>query len=306
MSSATAAATDTTKTRNEGFCAVIVDADEDKKSRELLARVGFDPNKIHKECRINGWSTTPMIYFSAIGNLKMIQYLVSRGADCRKTNTNGGFPMYYAAAWGHIEVVQWLFHHGGAKEDIRKVLRSGQALEQYILQSTACSPLHTALLRGYFDVVHWLILNGALASRDDVDICIIDDIVMRRDLGQHDSWSEDKRLPILSWAQDAITTHDMIQLFLKGTILSSSSFRRHPNNEYATRSKRMRLSSTAAASSSSPLVIFKGKSGILELISKYVGVPQPREIRIFRQVMVLLPAFIEDVPFDLVDEDSDY
>ena len=232
----------------------------------------------------------------------MIQYLVSRGADCRKTNTNGGFPMYYAAAWGHIEVVQWLFHHGGAKEDIRKVLRSGQALEQYILQSTACSPLHTALLRGYFDVVHWLILNGALASRDDVDICIIDDIVMRRDLGQHDSWSEDKRLPILSWAQDAITTHDMIQLFLKGTILSSSSFRRHPNNEYATRSKRMRLSSTTTSSS---LVMFKGKSGILELISKYLGNPKPQELRIFRQLIRLLSTFIEDVPFVEEEDDDD-
>ena len=298
MSSATAAATNTTKTRNEGFCAVVDEADDNKKARAVLKEKGFDPDDITKKCNIVGWlgwPTTPMIYFCHTGNLKMIQYLVfRRGADCRIADWNGWFPMYYAAAFGHLEIVRWLFHHSSAKEDIRKVLRYARY---------GCSPLRIALLRGHFDVVHWLILNGALAPRDDVDGGGIDDMVMRNDLRQHDCWRDDERLPILSWAQNAVTTHDNILLFLKGTIIFSSTFRRHPNNVYATRSKRMRLSSTAAASS---LVMLKGKAGILELISKYVGFPQPREMRIFRQVMVLLLAFIEDVPFHLVDEDADY
>ena len=143
----------------------------------------------------------------------------------------------------------------------------------------------------------------------------IDDIVMRRDLDQaYGEWDEDERLPLLSWAQDAVTTHEHFQLFLKGTILSSSTFRRHPKNEYATRSKRMRLSSTTTSSS---LVTFKGKSGILELISKYLGNPKPQELRIFRQLIRLLSTFIEDVPFveeeyseeedvDDDEEDADY
>ena len=47
--------------------------------------------------------------------------------------------------------------------------------------------------------------------------------------------------------------------------------------------------------------MFKGKSGILELISKYLGNLKPQELRILRQLIRLLPTFIEKVPF--VEED---
>ena len=182
-----------------------------------------------------------VIHFCAKGNLKMIRYLFSRGADGSQATDNG------------------------------------------------------------------LTLNGTL-SYDGSEI--IDDWAMRINLQRINTskwWGYDKRVTLLVWVHDAVTTHDNFQLVLKGTILSSPLFRRHPNHNYATRSnKRMKLALTAAATTTSPLVIFQGKSGILELISKYVGISTEQDLCTFRQLMVLLPAFIEDVPFDEDDEDADY
>ena len=53
------------------------------------------------------------------------------------------------------------------------------------------------------------------------------------------------------------------------------------------------------------MVLFKGKTGILELISHYVGRLPPRDLRTFRQLLVLLLAFIEDVPFEVEDENEE-
>ena len=96
---------------------------------------------------------------------------------------------------------------------------------------------------------------------------------------------------------DAIRTYATVKvLLLTGTIVPTSLYRRHPNNPYATRSnKRMKKSS------SSPLVMLKGKAGILELIAHYVS-GTPKQLRPLRQLSVLLPAFIVDVPFVVDDE----
>ena len=78
---------------------------------------------------------------------------------------------------------------------------------------------------------------------------------------------------------------------------ADSSFRRHPNNLYATRSKRTKVAP-------SPLVIFKGKARILELIAQYVAGTQ-RQRRTLRQLRDRLPAFIADVPFADEEEEED-
>ena len=138
----------------------------------------------------------------------------------------------------------------------------------------------------------------------------IDEMVMRKDLREDSDWREDKRRTVLLRAQQAVTNHDNFHLFLKGTILAASTFRRQPNNKYATRShKRIKLvlvvTTATATKPSSPLVLFKGKAGILELISQYVGLLPPRDRRIFRQLLVLLPAFIENVPFEVEEENEE-
>ena len=96
---------------------------------------------------------------------------------------------------------------------------------------------------------------------------------------------------------DAIRTYATVKvLLLTGTMVPTSVFRRHPNNPYATRSKRMKVAP-------SPLVLLKGKAGILEVIAHYVaGTPQQR--RTLRQLLDRLPAFIEDTPFVVEDEDE--
>ena len=175
-----------------------------------------------------------------------------------------------------------LHHGGGAHDDIRRQTRYGR------------SPLCTALRNGHFHVAQWLTRNEALSSpRDAVDGGGIDDRVVRNDLDPnkpHYPWRYDKRLPILSWAQDAVTNHDNIKEFLTAPIVSASTFRCHPQNEYATRSKRIKISP-----SSSSLEVFNGKSDILELVAAYVErKPKPQELRIFRHLMDRLPAFIAD------------
>ena len=258
----------------------------------LLKEKGFDPDEINQACRRSDWSPfwTPMNYFCAAGNLQMCRYLYFRGADCRQRDRYGFYPMLWAARCGHLHVIKWLDHDAGAHEDIRSVDTHGE------------SPLFSALNGGRFDfdIVQYLILKKALSSPrdddDDVDGGGIDDMVMRRDLlqGTYDNWQDDRRLTVLSWARGVITTHDTVKLLLlTGTIVPTSLYRRHPNNPYATRSNKRRKKS------SSPLVMLKGKAGILELIAHFVA-GTPQQLRPLRQLNVLLPAFIEDTPFETI------
>ena len=90
-------------------------------ARALLEETGFDLADVNKICDISGWgSTTPMIHFSAEGDLKMCRYLLSHGADCRKTDTYGRCAMFSAAIYGHLEIMQWLYHDGGTHHDITR------------------------------------------------------------------------------------------------------------------------------------------------------------------------------------------
>lgn len=277
----------------------------DKTARALLKKTGFDPENISKVFRVrhgcsptplniskvlrvrHDWSPTPLMYFIKQGNLKMVRYLISiRGADCRRVDKDGNFPLFSAAARGQLEIVHFLYHECGAHNDIRKLNRV-----------FSLSPLRIALLRGHCNIVYWCILNKALSSpRDDVDDGGINDWIMRRDLRQHTIRDDDdRRLPILAWVRDAVAAYDNVEVFLTGTIVSTSLFRRHPENPYATRSKRMKVAP-------SPLVLLKGKSGILEVIAHYVaGTPQQR--RTLRQLLDRLPAFIEDTPFVEVEDE---
>ena len=83
-------------------------------------------------------------------------------------------------------------------------------------------------------------------------------------------------------------------LFLKGTILASSTFCRHPNNLYTARSSTQNLSS---------LVIFNGKFGVLKLISEFVAGTQ-QQLRTLRQLINHLSPFIVEEEEE-VDEIED-
>ena len=270
------------------------DEEYDQTARAVLTKEGFDPddlNKKKKQVRPGRipWRLTPMNYFCAKGNLPMVRYLVfRRGAACRKTTEIGWFPMIAAAANGHLDIVQFLAQVGGAHEDIRNVTKAGT------------SPLRIAFKYGQFPVAQWLILNGAWAPHivwilgRSLHNCskVIDDTLMRRELRPED-WDIDKPIHILSWARKAVIDHDNIYVFLTGTIVSAASYRRHPKNQYATRSKRMKVA-PSSTSSSSPVVLLKGNI-VLELVAAYVEKkPKPHELRIYRHLLDRLPTFIEN------------
>ena len=240
----------------------------DKNTRGLLTKLGFDPDNLNKR---NEQLWNPICYFSAKGNITMVRYLITRDADCRQTNQYGCFPMYQAACNGHLDVMQLLFHESGTPEDIRKVARGDY------------SPMYIALVRGHFNVVYWLILIGALAPRNDVDGGGIDDATMRRDLRQdqeNDDWSYDHRETVLTWAQTSVANHDnVVKVLLTGMILRSNQ-------------------------TLSPLVVFKGTSGILELIADYVAGTK-HQLRTLRQLIDRLLDFIAEVPFVDRHEDED-
>ena len=245
--------------------------EEDRKARAVLTQLGVDPEEdINKEYSfaldddiLGPWLVTPLIHFCRTGNLSMCQYVLSRGADSRKSTKSGSSPMHWAARHDHLEICKLLFHYGGS---IRKQNLFGD------------SPLRMAFYRRNYDAILWMIPNGAFSPRQDD---VIDDMMMRNELSQINdvipNWEKDERLTVLARAHDVVNTHGNFKLFLKGTIISTRS---------------------TTATTTSPLVMFKGTSGILEVIANYVGIPSAHDVRMFRQLVVLLTAFIEDEPFD--------
>jgi len=266
----------------------IITAEEEKEEEDQAARAslmerGFDPDDLTKRDRVG---RIPMTYYCSTGNVTMVRYLIARGVDCRRADQWGWCPMYWAAANGHLELVQVLSQDGGAHEDIRRVTLG-----------FGTSPLGIALDKNHFHVAYWLLLNfgwlprwlgqndgGIVQERGRgwmdyyVDNGVIHDATMRSDLsltysnGKRRPWGFDKRELVREWAQDIVTTHDnVVTLLLTGMIVRSNQ-------------------------ASSSLVVFNGTSEILELIAHYVAYT-PQQVRTPRQLLVLLPAFIDDTPF---------
>ena len=168
-----------------------------------MTTVGFDPDNLNE--RVNG-GYTPLFWFIEQGNVTMVRYVIARGADCRQADPDGCSPMYYAAIYGRLEIMKLLSRDGGAHEDIRRVFRG-----KY-------SPLYIAFAKNQFHVVQWLIQNEALSSPyDDAAGDGVDDALMRHDLRQISEcgkysriWDYDHRQTVLTWACDAVTTHDNV------------------------------------------------------------------------------------------------
>lgn len=264
--------------RNDKCDAMVMDhdAENDRKARHLLQKLGFDPDHIHQyylmDCsnsihRVDVRNVTPLIYFILRGNLPMCQYLLwSRGADGRTVDSDGHFPLYWAAYSGHLAVVQFLCGEfgGGARDDIRNVDNGGT------------SPLRVALLRGQYEVVQWLILHAGALSKPR-QRSVIHEYTMRRGLRPELSEGEDPRRAILAWVHTVITTHETLQLVLAGTLVVEPS---------------------ESESSESPLVLLNGHPGILELIAAFVErQPTRHELRISRHLRERLLAFIDDISF---------
>ena len=113
--------------------------------------------------------------------------------------------------------------------------------------------------------------------------------------------NEDVIKRVVLFAQDAVSNYEKTLIFLKGTILPKDLYQRHPNNSYATRSnKRLKLTP-------SPLIVFKGNSGVLETIARYVCPPgSPQQMRTLQQLIHHLFLFVDNVEEEeTVDEDEE-
>ncbi|ORX80843.1 ankyrin, partial [Anaeromyces robustus] len=76
-----------------------------------------------------------------------VQYLINHGLDINKENDCGYTPLYGACIYKRLNILSYYFIKHG--EDINKVNEDGETL------------LHFACERGNYDIVKYLIENGA-------------------------------------------------------------------------------------------------------------------------------------------------
>ncbi|UCH83917.1 MAG: ankyrin repeat domain-containing protein [Candidatus Latescibacterota bacterium] len=103
---------------------------------------------------LNEEEETPLHFAAASGNLDLVEYLVSSGAEVDAPNNVGQTPLLYAAYDGHVEICEFLIRVG-AKADFR--------------DGRGNSPLDFAARQGQLDVVALLIAEGAEIDRDGRD-----------------------------------------------------------------------------------------------------------------------------------------
>lgn len=117
---------------------------------KLKAMLSRKPVLIKTQDAKNGHS--PLYDAASMGHLKVVEFLVSKGAEV-EVGDNLSTPLYVAASAGHKEVVDFLISKG-AKVNI---LADGADPEEP-------TPLHVAVNKGYRDIVESLLANGALVN----------------------------------------------------------------------------------------------------------------------------------------------
>lgn len=95
---------------------------------------------------------TPLHLAAAGGHRKVVEYLISQGADIDKTYGDYGWnPIHFAASSGHAEVVALLIDKG-AKIDVS--------------DDKGNYPIHTAASRGHIDVIKVLLKSGVKPDQE--------------------------------------------------------------------------------------------------------------------------------------------
>lgn len=257
--------------------------EDEATAREKMEEVGFDPDDVTKECRLNQHAKegtnalvmNPMSYFCRIGDLTMCRYLLSKGAST--TAASGSFdfwfPMYSAAITGQLEICMWLFAHG-AEGDIRRANYSDHSPLKALLWNSVKEERHYATCR-------WFILMGAL-SEDDSGV-VSPDLVERDLRPKYDLryCVVDERPQLLGWARESVEANDTFMAFLLGTLPA-------PTNARRTRATVRRQHA--------PNRCLAGKSELLQLIADYAGIVRGRDLRILRNLVEPLSRYLERLP----------
>ena len=118
---------------------------------------------IERGARINvnsvGHNHTPLDLAARAGDLEMVELLVDNGA-----NVNNYKPLHLASKNGHLEIVTYLVEHGANLNEPDIVIGvDGANLNEpdIVIGVDVLSPLHEAVRGGHFDVVEYLVEQGA-------------------------------------------------------------------------------------------------------------------------------------------------
>jgi ankyrin repeat protein len=119
------------------------------------ADVNPDPCKNNKSCTCGPNFRTPLHAACEIGNLELIEALVTNGARVNLLNNNGLTPLQNAVQSGKIDAVRYLVDHG-AFLNIKE-------------NELGCTELHLAAARGYGDIASLLMEKGSCPKMKDAD-----------------------------------------------------------------------------------------------------------------------------------------
>ena len=168
--------------------------------------IGFDPDDAALDSIYHYLAKseiTPMIYFAHKRDLKMMRYLIFRGASTTKRTGDHTGPMHVAAVEGSLDICKLLYANG-AQGHVR------------LFNIYGWTPFFYAANSGYDQVVRWLVLHGALChddSSDEVD----------RDLLHGEYRFTDKRTcaacrRLVDWTKNVLQAHSSVVTFLLGTL----------------------------------------------------------------------------------------
>ena len=299
--------------------------EEETTARKKLQDAGFDPDspqllQQHKLFQVDGdvhlAYDIPMTYFCRIGDLKMCRYLLSKGALATQTWDDDDdddsdddddidandimSPMSAAASRGHVNICKWLCEHGG-RGDIRKVNRNWFSP---IFTAVEYTSTRLAANRRQRETYRWLILNEALCPNDDgiVEIDLVREALLTEGHRNEGSY-------MLEWAEGAVRTYDGFMTFLMGTFIrevatfSSDRLAAMLNVKLYSDSVDLILENL---SQDQQLLLWNNEQkrnnilqclavhpGIRQNIADMLGVVRGRELRIMRNLEVVLQRYFK-------------
>jgi ankyrin repeat protein len=127
----------------EIFKAIIIERDYNK----VKTLVDADPSLVNAR---NKYQMTPLHQAAYVGDMKIVEYLVSKGADIEAKNNRGCTPIHSCAAFGHDKVLRFLISKGA---DVNSVDNYGW------------SPLDGAICQDRHQEILILKRHGAKASK---------------------------------------------------------------------------------------------------------------------------------------------
>lgn len=107
--------------------------------QKLVIEYGADPNIQHK-------NSTPLCEASRNGYDKIVEFLLTEGADIDKSDGNMCSALYLAASHGHLKTVKNLVEHGA---NVNMINRHGY------------TPLLSSVENSYIEIAKYLISQGA-------------------------------------------------------------------------------------------------------------------------------------------------